>query len=59
MILADLGVVFVIVLALAIFGSVVARSNYRRRNPPLTIEQQTALAEKELAEINRKIEGMD
>jgi hypothetical protein len=59
MIFADLGVLFVVVIGLAIFGSVIARSNYRRKNPPLTIEQQTALAEKELAEINRKIEGMD
>lgn len=59
MILVDFGVACVIILGLAIFGAVVARSNYRRKNPPLTIEQQTALIEKDLAEINRKIEGMD
>jgi hypothetical protein len=56
MILADFGVAFVIVLGLAFFGAFAARSAYRRRHPPPTLEEQTAWLEQELADISRVIE---
>jgi hypothetical protein len=55
-ILADFGVVFVIVVGAAVFLALFARDAYLRKNPPPTVGEVTDKLEKELAEINKKIE---
>ena len=59
MVLADFGVAFVIVMALAIVAAIIARDTYRRRHPPLTTAEKTAQLEEELADVNKKIEEID
>lgn len=59
MVLADFGVAFVIVTGLAVLAAVIARSVYRRNHPPLTTQQKTEQLERELSDINKKIEDID
>lgn len=57
MILADFGIAAVIILACVLYVCLMLRSLRRRRNPPLTTEQITALLEQKLREIDKEIEG--
>ena len=59
MILADFAVAFVIVVAIATVTAVIVRDVYRRRHPPLTTEEKTRQALKDLADINKEIEEID
>jgi hypothetical protein len=55
MVLADFGVAFVIVTGLITVGAIIVRSQYRRRHPPLTMEEKTARLEQDLADVNEQI----
>jgi hypothetical protein len=55
-ILVDAGTAFTVIMALVVITSLIYRSNYRRKHPPLTTEEKNRQLERELAEINKEIE---
>lgn len=54
--IADFGVAAVIVLALVIAGSLIARSLYGKRHPPLTVEERNLQLERELGMTDNETE---
>lgn len=57
--LADFGVAFVIIIAIALVAAIIVRDQGRKRHPPLTEAEKTARLEKELADVNKTIEEID